>query len=148
MPDNRFDGAKAPTCPGCHFGCRIDYYQCARGLRFLEQWEAGEEIPERRMPGPGARGGKPGQDPRDGTGAPALDGQVLHLLMLVDMFGKRATELPTHVRVAEATLRHDGFATPYVVAQRSQLDGEAFDAAVDQAVEEGLVDIQYDEHDR
>lgn len=52
---------EARTCPGCHFGCDIEDYQCARGEKLHARWVETGELPERRGPGHG-----PGANPASG----------------------------------------------------------------------------------
>ena len=37
-------------CPGCHFECMLEKYQCGRGKEFYDLAAAGGEVPVRRGP--------------------------------------------------------------------------------------------------
>ena len=136
---------QAPKCSGCHFGCSIDNYQCARGKKFLEQWQAGEEIPERRMPGPGGPGGKGGRKPPKGMPAPSADERLAHMLTICSMFLQRNSESSPALSIATAAMRQDGFASKRITGERARLKGAEFDAALQEAADQGLVTVEDDD---
>lgn len=61
-----------PRCPGCHFGCNIEHWQCARGRGLHAQWLETGELPRRRRPG--GPGGGPQGGPRGGSHGGPQDG--------------------------------------------------------------------------
>lgn len=44
------EALRGVKCPGCHFECALEKYQCGRGLEFLEFALAGGEVPKRDSP--------------------------------------------------------------------------------------------------
>lgn len=132
-----------PTCPGCHFGCALDDYQCARGEGIYESWQAGEEVPERRMPGP--RGGKPGGGKRGRGGLPPfLNGNTaMGLWFLTGIMQRglngRIEQLGSSA-VFKPIVQHEGAASLRIIASRAGLSEEAAFEQLQEAVEQGYVE--------
>lgn len=158
-----------PTCPGCHFGCTLDDYQCARGGRFYEKWQAGEEIPVRRPPwehGEKKPEGAKGGCSREGTAAPqegapkSQDGprgdqpahtppphfakippsaRIKMLLTVANRILGDRDDAVRDQRVAECIMRQDGSATNRIIAERTKLDDAAIDEQIAVLTEAGVV---------
>ena len=144
----------APTCPGCHFGCLLDAYQCARGKMFHERWMAGEEIPERRAPwkaqgaegngqgpgprrGPGGSGGPGGPGGRRGAFAPEM--RLMHMLNIIGIAMADHRETRPERNVIDGLARQSGCATERIVQDRSRLGEEDFALALAKLRDDGLV---------
>ena len=158
---------EVPTCPGCHFGCQLDDYQCARGERLFGQWCNGEEIPERRMPGPG--GAQPAGNRRS-QGMPPFLKRLMEgepgkrgdsLANLVSMLSRRVhSSMPgpapvpspfcppedKGIKVLEALMRHEGAASSFVVSGRTSMDEEEVESIADEELLAGTLEIdQYED---
>ena len=149
----------APVCPGCHIGCSLALPQCARGIKFREKWEAGEEIPERRMPGMGGPGGpgKGGQPGKGGPGGPGKGGKGgrpgpggpggfamdpdRRLSMLLTGIVPRVIggEQDPKAQVLACLQRQDGAMTYEAIPERVRIATEEIYRALEQLMEEGLV---------
>ena len=140
--------SEMPTCPGCHFGCKLDAAQCARGLKFFDKWQAGEEIPERRVPW-----GKDGKRKREGEGQPSKGRKMpphlaamptsARLMMLLNITGailRDRDDAERDRRIAECIVRQDGAAANRIIAERTRLDDAAINEQVTSLKERGLVE--------
>ena len=136
------------VCPGCHFGCAIDDYQCARGALFLAKWEAGEEIPVRRPPW--ARGEKPAGETPDGQSASAhtppprlaalpVSARLMMLLTMAQNALAARDDEQRDRRVAECLLRQESSATNRIIAERTRLNDAAIDEQIASLEERGIV---------
>ena len=165
---------EAPKCPGCHFGCSLDRYQCARGKGLHAKWLAGEEIPERRAPwerakrgegprkagiagsGPEAVRGQTGaaaeqrkgpEGHRDHAGMPPIPSymKAMRMLNIASFALADHRESQSDKMVVDAIARQEGCATLPIIKDR--MGKEALDpaACLDQLVQDGLVEVQEDE---
>lgn len=131
-----------PLCPGCHFRCELNEYQCARGGKFFEKWKAGEEIPQRRGPQPPAQDGEDKSKP---AGRPAFFNRIpveARLKMLMGLFQnvvRERDEQGAKQRVAECILRQDGFAANGIITERTRLTDEQIQKEVETLQAEGVV---------
>ena len=144
----------APKCPGCHFGCNLERYQCARGKGLYAKWTAGETIPERRAPWERPKPAGDGEHPNQQQPAQAAAPQrppipptmrVMHMMNIVAMaMADHRNDDPRH-QVLDTIARHDGCATLAIV--KGRLKDAKIDAteAIAQLVEEGLLEQQEDE---
>lgn len=118
MSANTVAGTKAvPTCPGCHFGCRLDRYQCGRGQGIYEKWVETGEVPERPAVPP-----------------PILQLEVTDKLafgmnilanVVQDQRSRRAEG-----EILCALMGHAGLASEQLIAARARLDSADFEKAL------------------
>ena len=130
---------ETPVCPGCHFTCAIDDYQCARGEMFYERWKAGEEVPERRGPGRPPAGGMP-----KGILKPTSDERTMHLLHILeialsDLERESGSDAPER-RVVDCLMRHNQSASEFVITGRTNLAGAELGDALEQVEAQHLVE--------
>lgn len=135
----------AKVCPGCHFGCAIDGFQCGRGEKLHARWVETGELPERRRPP--HPGGQPGG--RDG-GRPAIpvDDRIMHMLHIIgialsDLADESGASAPER-RAIDCLMRHGGSASERIVEGRTHAEG--LDALFGELVERGLVKRRGFEH--
>ena len=114
-----------PICPGCHFRCPLDEYQCARGAKFNGMWQAGEEIPERRMPKPPKDGEKPAGGPPPQFRRIPIEARLLMGMSFFQRIMDERQQETAKQRVAECIQRQDGFAANGIIAERTRrTDGQ------------------------
>ena len=123
----------ANTCPGCHFGCAIEEFQCARGEKLHARWVETGSLPERRGPGQGPMRAKDHKGP-----AFTVNDRLMHMLHIVgialhDLADDSGSSDPDK-RVLDCLIRHDLAASAKVVEGRTHLPNaqEALDAVVAQ----------------
>ena len=129
---------RAPRCPGCHFGCSLDAYRCARGKGFHDRWQAGEEIPERGKPGGRGPGGPGGP----GGGHPAMPThmRVMHALNIMgNVLQDRHAESPDR-KVLASIARQGGFFADSLLPKRAFMERAETDEAVNALVADGLLE--------
>lgn len=159
MGDSVESTAKAPTCPGCHFGCSVDAYRCARGQGFYKLWCEGKPVPERGIPpmmrkngersdGERVGDGRPG-DGRTGEGhkdnVPPVGTRVMHgLNIMANVLQDRHAESPDR-KVLTAVGRQGGFFALGMIGKRALLDDDAIAGSVDELVEAGYAVRDEDE---
>ena len=132
---------QAPVCPGCHFACAIDDYECARGEAFHERWAAGEELPVRRGPGRPPAGGMP-----EGTMKPTSDERTMHLLHILeialsDLERESGSDAPER-RVVDCLMRHNRAASAFVIEGRTHLSGAELSDALEHVKSHHLAEYQ------
>ena len=126
---------KAPTCPGCHFGCAIDAFQCRRGEVFWGKWKAGEELPTRRGPG--------SVRPPEGDMKLSSDDRIMHLLHIVgialdDLANESGASEPAR-RIVDCIMRQGKAASTFVIEGRTHLPVEEIEAQLGELAGQGLV---------
>ena len=138
--------AKAPECPGCHYRCLLDAYQCARGKGFYGKWLAGEGIPKRRAPRKGDSSGPKGAGKRWGIAghgpggiAPSADMKLMRMLGIVGIALSEHREEDAERLVLDSITRHNGCTTERIVAGRVRMDGEALAPVLDKLREAELI---------
>lgn len=158
MADETAASNGAPTCPGCHFGCALDDYQCGRGRKFLAMWHNGEAIPERRGPGMPRHAGKQGPggeasaaraagnaqrpEKRGGEGGP--EGQLppdMRLVMLLNVTAnalRDERDSNTADEVLDCIVRQDRSATIRIIAERVRKDPAELEAALQELQQRSL----------
>ena len=126
-------GDTVPACPGCHFSCRIDRYQCGRGEAFHERWKAGEKLPERRMP---ARGGSDGN-----VNKPPAAARIEHMLAVVPRVMRQRAGESGRERLLAALGRREGRAALGIVASELDTNVAGLRPAADALVAEGAAQM-------
>lgn len=154
---NDADGGKAAQgavlCPGCHFGCKLECWQCARGREFLGKWQAGETLPQRGPGGPGgpAAAGHPG--PHGGSGHPDGRGsgrprhpEQMDELQKLEFLFRVLPKAMQHANgqtpadtVLEGIARHEGYMSAALARQGSELGKLEFDAVIEELEATGTV---------
>lgn len=125
---------KAPSCPGCHFGCALDAYRCGRGKGFHQLWVDGKPIPERGKPGEGGAGR-----------APSVDTRVMHgLNIMANILKDRHTESAER-KTLMAVGRQGGFFAVDMLGKRTLLDPEDLAEATRFLIAGGFIEHDEDE---
>lgn len=119
----------APSCPGCHFRCQLDRYQCGRGARFFAQWQETGEVPQRHgHPGP-----PPGKEP-------SPDQRLMFELNIVAHAMQMQREQQAETELLASLAAHEGSSTGHVLEKRARLQPGTFGAAIGQLEHDGLVE--------
>ena len=126
----------ANICPGCHFGCEIEDFQCARGEKLHARWVETGSLPERRGPGQGPVREKDHKGP-----AFTVDDRLMHMLHIVgialqDLADESGSSDPDK-RALDCLIRHDLAASAMIVEGRTHLPNA--EETLDAAVAQGLV---------
>lgn len=121
------EAGSAPPCPGCHFQCRLDRYQCGRGGRLYAAWQETGEVPKRRPMPP--KGHKPSDDMRIMFGINILS-NVLQM----------QREKSPDTEILAALMGHEGTSTGRVIEQRARLKSATFCKAITKLEEEGSIE--------
>lgn len=147
MPD---ENNSMPLCPGCHFRCRLDDFQCARGEKLYQRWLETGEVPARRKPGPPpAQEGEGHGDGRGHGGGPKgrppmpINDRLMHMLHIVgialdDLQTESGGNAADH-KVLDCIMRHDRAASVFVIAGRTQLEEEEISQAAQSLESQGFV---------
>ncbi|MGI6033607.1 MAG: hypothetical protein ACOX69_09345 [Coriobacteriales bacterium] len=122
------ESRNAPICPGCHFACKVDRYQCGRGHRFYQTWLEGGEVPARRPP--------QSKSPADEL---PLEKRIEHMLAVVP----RVLRIQAHESFDDQVLlgieRHEGLAAVAIVSGELSANSAAVASAAANLQEKGLV---------
>lgn len=107
---------ESTVCPGCHFRCAIERYQCGRGEKLHAQWAETGELPERRGPGAGAN--------KERLSIPQND-RIMHMLHIVgialnDLAAENGDNEPEQ-RVLGCLMRHERAASAAIIEGRTHL---------------------------
>ena len=132
------DSQSTPLCPGCHFRCEITDYQCARGERLHQKWTAGEELPERRIPGAPAKDGVHKNIPRL-----ISNDRLMHTLHIIEitldeLASEVGSDAPNRL-VLDCLMRHEHAASSFVIQGRTQLHESELDALLGELENDGFI---------
>ena len=129
-----------PACPGCHFACPIDDYQCARGEHLHAAWERGEELPVRQGPG------RPPQGASKQKVQLSSNERLMHLLHIVgialqDLERESGSDAPDR-QIVDCLMRHERAASERIVLGRTQLDADTFHTSSQALIDRGFVETK------
>ena len=128
---------EAKLCPGCHFGCEIERFQCGRGEKLCARWRETGELPERRGPGKGPLRAKNHKGP-----VITANDRLMHMLHVVgialhDLADESGANVPEH-QVLDCLLRHDLAASARIIEGRTHLEG--LDGVLGATLSQGLIE--------
>ena len=138
---------EAPQCPGCHFGCSLARYQCARGKNLRAKWLAGEVIPERRAPWEHAKRNDEPRKAGKGAGMPPMPAymKAMRMLNIASFALADHRENQPEKMVVDAIARQEGCATLPIIKGRMGKDAADPSSSLEKLVQDGLVEVQEDE---
>ncbi len=129
-------------CPGCHFRCKLARYQCGRGKRLYDIVAAGGELPSRQGP---TRILSSDASTDAAAGAALLNSRVLHGLSGVVKLVQGLHDSSDDRNPVLLLARSESFMCLPLLARRMQVKVSEIDAALDQAVQAGLIAVELDE---
>ena len=135
-------GGVAMKCPGCHFGCSLNKYQCGRGKEFFDLVQDGGELPERRPPvfTPSEQAAKKGHTP------PPINEKLVRGINIVSHM-MRDRDMPTPEQaIIVGLINLKSFMSKSLLPKRLQLPQLEFEKGLQSAIEHGFVEIADVEH--
>ena len=123
-------------CPGCHFECKLENYQCGRGKEFFDLAAAGGEVPVRRGPVM-----TPSERAASSDGKPPLNDRVMHGLNIMALRLRQRHGEAGICKVVLSLARAGSFMSLPFLAKRMLLSVDEADAALHEAVQAGYVTI-------
>lgn len=127
-------------CPGCHFGCNLDAYQCGRGKEFYELAASGQPVPERRWPM-----FTPSEKAEGRTGKPPLNERVMRGLNMVSFALRRRHEEAGEKKIVAALVRGGKFMSLPILSKRTHIPREELSTLIEDASTAPFVTIDIEE---
>ena len=132
------DENTAPSCPGCHFGCKLTQWQCARGRDLWKAWQENGE-PARTCAGRRASGD---EGPEHGRKELTLEQQFNRLVNIVPKALQRKSGSSDADTMLAAIARHGGYMASSLVRSEVRMNQDGFSRVLGELEASGDVVVE------